>query len=293
LPSPNSGENPSSKATVGTSNAEAATTDKHAHAAAASTAVSETLAFAAMADRLSLSLSLSLSFPHLSNGELRILNRSQNPDASLALGGPTISACFIRGLAILAGARGRGKGDTYAAACVMRGRWEPPFPPHPHPHPHPQPMLRWTRLVRRGSLVAPESPPAPGLQSSTSVGCGSKDNNQAGATNKITGARSSTSVTVLCCAPAWHGKGAGRQQLSFAGDGAMHGPKRRGGGARCPVLFLATRKDSKRSAPNRVFARGGNGCSWTWTLGWRRAWTVDVGWDGRMRPAEGGFTSHY
>lgn len=37
----------------------------------------------------------------------------------------TLLACFIRGLAILAGVRGRRKGNSryYAAACVMRGRW--------------------------------------------------------------------------------------------------------------------------------------------------------------------------
>lgn len=48
LPSPNSGENPSSKATLGTSKAEA-TADKHTHVAAASKAAKNLLAFTTMA----------------------------------------------------------------------------------------------------------------------------------------------------------------------------------------------------------------------------------------------------
>lgn len=51
FPSPNSGENRSSKATVGTSKAEAATAHKYAHVAATSKPVRVTLAFAAMAGR--------------------------------------------------------------------------------------------------------------------------------------------------------------------------------------------------------------------------------------------------
>lgn len=131
LPSPNSGENRSSKATDGTSKAEAeaATAHKHANVAAASKTVSETLAFAAMAARTaellrcsqplasvsSLPSSLSLPLPRLCTGRRRRLSiRSQNPPRVSCPGLKANDLGLLytrRGLAILAGARSRGKGD--------------------------------------------------------------------------------------------------------------------------------------------------------------------------------------
>lgn len=137
----------------------------------------------------------------------------------------------------------------------MRGRWEPPFPPHPHPHPHPQA----TAHAEVDSVSAAWVPRGPGKPSSSRPPLVWDVEGRITIRPEQPTRLQERGVVLLslCCAVHRLGteKGAGRQQLSFAGDGAMHGLKRRGRGVPVALSCFLPLEKTANAVHLIVFSR--------------------------------------